>query len=447
MQHPPNTASLTSGLEPPTSTDILARFCRARDGVIRLVLEPAYLDLLARLGDPHKKLPPVLHVAGTNGKGSTCAFLRAMLEAAGKRVHVYTSPHLVHFHERIRIAGELIGEDELTGILAECERLAAPGEVSDFEAATAAAFVAFSRHPADAVVLETGMGGRLDATNVIETSAAAIITRLSYDHCKYLGDTAGEIAREKAGIMRHGRPCFVARQPEAEALAALKAAAREKGSALHMAGEAWRVEVHDKGGFRYADALRDLDLPPPALPGAHQYENAGLAIAALPALPFAVSDDAIARGLQNTEWPARLQHITQGRLASRLPEGWELWLDGGHNDSAGEVLAAQLDRWHRDDRRPVYLVYGMLTTKSPRAFLHPFALSVAAARTIAIPNEHLGYPADALADETRAAGIADVLPSRGVEDALKDLTEKTPGRILICGSLYLAGHVLALNGA
>jgi dihydrofolate synthase/folylpolyglutamate synthase len=210
--------------------------------VVRYALEPAYLDLLAALGDPHKKLPPVIHVAGTNGKGSTCAFLRAILEAAGYRVHVYTSPHLVRFHERIRVAGELISEEELAEILGDCERLSDPGQVSDFEAGTAAAFVAFARHPADVAILEVGMGGRLDATNVIEKSAASVITRLSYDHCKYLGSTLAEIAREKAGIMRAGVPCFVAPQPQEESLASLRVVAARNRRHLKIGDVDWRIE-------------------------------------------------------------------------------------------------------------------------------------------------------------------------------------------------------------
>jgi dihydrofolate synthase/folylpolyglutamate synthase len=317
-----------------SSAEILRRFCRARDGAIHLAIEPAYLDLLAKLGNPHKKLPPVIHVAGTNGKGSTCAFLRAFLESAGHRVHVYTSPHLVRFHERIRIAGELISEPELAGILSECERFAEPGKVSDFEVATAAAFTAFTRHPADAVILEVGMGGRLDATNVIEKSAVTIITRLSYDHTKYLGATLTEIAREKAGIMRAGVPCFAAPQPQEESLESLYATAAAIGAPLSVGGGDWRVEALKDGGFSFIDDTRSLDLPPPTLIGKHQFWNAGLAIAALKSFPIPVADDAFLRGVQTVEWPARLQKITQGALADALPDGWELWLDGGHNDSA-----------------------------------------------------------------------------------------------------------------
>jgi dihydrofolate synthase/folylpolyglutamate synthase len=430
------------------SAAILSRFCRARDGVIRLALEPAYLDLLARLGHPHKKLPPILHVAGTNGKGSTCAFLRAMIEASGRRVHVYTSPHLVRFHERIRIAGKLIEETELAAILGECEKLTPPGQVSDFELATAAAFVAFARHPADAVILEVGMGGRLDATNVIEKPAASIIARLSYDHCKYLGSTLTEIAREKAGIMRKGAPCFAAAQPDAESIAALRGAAAETGALLKLEGEDWRVESRENG-FRFGDNARTLDLPGPALAGMHQIGNAGLAIAALGALPFKIPDEAIARGVQNAEWPARLQKISHGAFAGLLPPGWELWLDGGHNDSAGEVLAVQAARWRNEtNAMPLHLVCGMLNTKNPRAFLAPLVPYVAKTRTVAIPDEPLAFAAGELASLASKAGLQQASAANDVGTAIGQLTASAAnaGRILICGSLYLAGVVLKQNG-
>jgi len=430
-----------------SSAEILTRFCRARDGVVRYALEPAYLDLLKKLGNPQKKLPPIIHVAGTNGKGSVCAFLRAMLEAAGYRVHIYTSPHLVRFHERIRIAGELISEDELVEILSDCERLADRGQVSDFEVATAAAFVAFARHKADAVILETGMGGRLDATNVIEKPAASIITRLSFDHCKYLGDSMASIAREKAGIMRADTPCFAAAQPQEEALAVLRTVAAEKNTPLAVGGVDWQVERH-ANTFRFNDKNRTLDLPLPSLIGPHQLNNAGLAIAALAALPFPVPVAAIAQGLQKAEWPARLQKISQGVLADRFPLSWELWLDGGHNDSAGEVLAAQAEIWRRENpEKLLTLVFGMLSTKDPRAFLAPLAPYVEKLCTVAIPDEALTFSAAELAMQARAAGMEKATPAKNITEALRDLTRPPgmAGRILICGSLYLAGHVLRQN--
>ncbi len=413
---------------------------------MRYAIEPAYLSLLEKLGNPQKKLPPAIHVAGTNGKGSTCAFMRAILEAAGYRVHVYTSPHLVHFHERIRIAGELISEEELSEILGDCERLADKGQVSDFEAATAAMFVAFARHPADVCILEVGMGGRCDATNVIDKAAATIITRLSFDHCKYLGNSLTEIAHEKAGIMRSGVPCFAATQAE-EALAGLRDEAAKKKAPLFIDGNDWRVEPDDKG-FRFSDMQRTFNLPRPSLAGDHQLHNAGLAIAALSALPFSITEDAIARGLQKVEWPARLQKITQGALADLLPENWELWLDGGHNDSAGEVLAAQLAKWRQEDRsKPVYLICGMLSTKDAKAFLTPMAPYAEVLRAVEIPGEILSFEAGELAVHARDAGLRSVETEKDIHAALAALARSSsgPARVLICGSLYLAGYVLRLN--
>jgi len=426
-----------------SSAAILERFRRDHAKDINLTLRPAYRELLEKLGNPHQKLPPVFHVAGTNGKGSTCAFLRAVLEAAGYKVHVYTSPHLVRFHERIRVAGELIREEELASILEACEKASAPGAISYFEAGTAAAFVAFARHPADFTILETGLGGRLDATNVVDKPLATIITRLSYDHREYLGDTLKQIAREKAGIMRAHVPCFTAHQPDLQSLNTLRDAAKDIKAPLYVDGKEWKTErIED--GFRFTDEKRSMDLPLPALMGMHQFQNAGLAIAALSVLPKLISPDAIAHGLQNVEWPARLQKLGAGALFTRLPEGWEVWLDGGHNDSAGEVLAAQAKLWQQQDDCPLYLIVGMLATKQPQEFVSPLAPYVAGLHTVPIPDEALSFSADDLATAVRAAGIKNVNPSSGVQEALSKIIKlsSVPTRILICGSLYLAGDVL-----
>jgi dihydrofolate synthase/folylpolyglutamate synthase len=430
-----------------SSSTILENFRMRYGKDIDLTLRPAYRDLLAKLGKPHHKLPPVFHIAGTNGKGSTCAFLRALLEAAGYRVHVYTSPHLVRFHERIRIAGQLISENELAEILAECEQHAAPGGVSYFEASTAAAFVAFARHAADFTILETGLGGRLDATNVVDRPLATLITRLSFDHREYLGNSIDQIAREKAGIMRPGVPCFAAAQPEALALQALRDCAAKIRAPLSVGGVDWTI-AEQKDGFRFADARCAFDLPHPALLGQHQYQNAGLAIAALDVLPKPLSFAAVTQGMAKVEWPARLQALTGGALAGLVPTGTTLWLDGGHNDSAGEVLAAQIVRWRREDGdafKPLHIILGMLTTKNPAEFLGPFAQYVAQARSVPIPNETLSFTAPALADEVKKLGIAHVHTSTDITAALTDIAAhtQTPSRILICGSLYLAGIALA----
>ncbi len=399
--------------------------------------------LLGALGDPQRRLPPVVHVAGTNGKGSTVAFLRAMLEAAGLRVHVYTSPHLVRFHERIRVAGALIGDDALAALLEECERANAGQPITFFEVTTAAAFLAFVRTPADVVLLETGLGGRLDATNVVDRPAVTAITRISYDHRQFLGDTLTAIAGEKAGILKPGVPAVFAPQPEEEATRTLAARAAAVGAPV----AAWTV-TPDGDGFRFDSATVHRRLPRPGLAGAHQITNAGVALACLDHLPWTIDDATAARGLAAVEWPARLQRLTRGPLVESLPAGWELWLDGGHNDSAGEVLAAHAAGWSAD-KRPLDLIYGMLSSKEPAEFLAPLAPHVRRMRTVAIPGEDAALPPQAIATAGQAAGIADTAPADSVAAALESLRLAgggEPARVLICGSLYLAGTVLAENG-
>jgi dihydrofolate synthase/folylpolyglutamate synthase len=369
-----------------------------------------------------------------------------MLEAAGNKVHVYTSPHLIRFHERIRINGQLISEDELVSILCECERHAIPGGVSYFEVATAAAFTAFARHKADFTILETGLGGRLDATNIVDDKIATVITRLSYDHREYLGTTLSDIAREKAGIMRKDVPCFASAQPDAESVTALRDAAQKIHALLSIGGADWRVDV-TVNGFRFADKARTLDLPRPALPGLHQCFNAGLAIASLSVLPQPISADAIKQGLQKVAWPARLQRLNNGALHGFLPPDWELWLDGGHNDSAGEVLAAEAFVWQTETPMPLHLVMGMLTTKKPHEFLAPLLPYVSGITCIAIPDEPLAFAPEDLAAQIRALGVKNVGVMTALPEALKNITRDTPQkkRVMICGSLYLAGHALRLD--
>ncbi|PWC34406.1 folylpolyglutamate synthase [Azospirillum sp. TSO35-2] len=407
--------------------------------------------LLAALDHPERKLPPVVHVAGTNGKGSTVAFLRAMLEAAGYRVHVYTSPHLVRFHERIRLAGRLIDDDHLAALLEECEVANAGHPITFFEVTTVAAFLAFSRVPADVVLLETGLGGRLDATNMVDRPAVTAITRISYDHRQFLGESLLEIASEKAGIFKPGVPVVLAPQPEADALRALTL----RATAIAAPIQPWSV-TPQAGGFRFESATRRLDLPMPGLAGAHQITNAGVAIACLDHLPLTVDNDAVRRGLTAVEWPARLQRLTRGPLADRLPPGWELWLDGGHNDSAGEALARQAVDWSQErsggggDGRalPLLLIYGMLSSKDPYEFLGPIAPFTHALRAVAIPGEEASFTAEESSETGRICGIRDSAAADTVDAALADLVAHRPGpaRVLICGSLYLAGSVLADNG-
>lgn len=419
---------------------VLDRLKRLHPTVIDLSLD-RMRRMLADLGNPERRLPPVIHVAGTNGKGSTVAFLRAMLEAAGRRVHVYTSPHLVRFNERIRLAGALIGDEHLTALLEEVETRNAGRPITYFEVTTAAAFLAFARVPADVVLLEVGLGGRLDATNVVERPAATAITRISYDHRQFLGDTIEEIAAEKAGILKAGVPAVVAPQP----VDAVTRLFRDKARALGAPVIEWSVTPRGEGGFRFESGARRLDLPPPGLLGAHQFINAGVAVASLDGLPFTVSDEAVAKGLSGVEWPGRLQRLTRGPLVERLPAGWELWLDGGHNDSAGEVLATQAAVW---GDRPLLAVFGMLTTKRPDEFLAPLSAHVARLRGVHIPGEEASLSAEAAAEAARRVGIGDSAAAGSVAAALDALIEAEAGpvRVLICGSLYLAGSVLAENG-
>jgi dihydrofolate synthase/folylpolyglutamate synthase len=419
-------------------------------------LHPKVIDLslgrtfrmLEAVGSPHTKLPSVVHVAGTNGKGSTIAFLRAFLEAAGKRVHVYTSPHLVRFHERIRLAGELIDDDYLAEILEECEQANRGEPITYFEITTAAAMLAFSRTPADVVLLETGLGGRLDSTNVIERPAVTALTRISYDHMQFLGETLTAIAGEKAGIMRPGVPSVVAPQSSAEVTAAFRERAAAIGAPLFEAGDTWRSFAKGEG-FRFESPSRNVDLPLPALPGAHQIFNAGVALACLDHLPgIVVSDEAVRRGLAEVSWPGRLQRLTRGPLVDRLPPGWDLWLDGGHNDSAGEVLGAQAARWREADGLPLKLIFGMLATKEPKDFLRPLSGFASTLRAVAIPGEEASLSPNDAASAARLVGIEDAEAVESVDAALDALIRHDPSatRVMICGSLYLAGAVLARNG-
>ena len=399
--------------------------------------------LLAALGDPHKHLPPVVHVAGTNGKGSTIAFLRAALEAAGYRVNVFTKPHLVRFNERVRLGGKLIDEALLGALLEECERANEGQPITYFEITTAAAFLAFARTPADIVLLETGLGGRFDATNVIAAPAVTAITPVSLDHQHFLGDTVAAIAGEKAGILKPGRPAVLGPQ-FAEGAAVLEARAAALGAPLFRHGHEWHVE-QSAAGLRYRGRRwPDLDLPPPGLFGAHQYDNAGTALACLDCLDgFTLPREALARGMSEVEWPARLQRLQRGTLAERLPPGWELWLDGGHNAGGGAALGAVAGTW-RD--RPLQLVFGMIKTHDARAFLRPLAPYVAGLGAVTIEGEASALTAAEAVAAARDAGI-NAVPRASIAAAIEGATRSAPaGRVLICGSLYLAGRVLAENG-
>jgi dihydrofolate synthase/folylpolyglutamate synthase len=404
--------------------------------------------LLEAMGSPHRKLPPVVHVAGTNGKGSLVAYLRAMSEAAGYRAHVYTSPHLVRFNERIRVAGRLIEDDELDAILLECEEINAGQPITFFEITTVAAFVAFARHPADIAILEVGMGGRRDTTNVVEPMLSAI-TPIGYDHTGFLGDKLEGIALEKAGILKRAVPAVIGRQREAAA-GVFAAEAAKLAVPLFRMGREWQV-TPTAAGFRYDSDLLSLDLPAPALVGAHQIDNAATAVACVErirAARFAIDDAAIRKGLTSVEWPARLQRLTRGPLVEVLPPGCELWLDGGHNEDCGIALARMATDWAKEPAPlPLYLVFGMLTTKDASGFLRPLARHAVAARAVPFPEGHSAYTPQEACAKAAEVGL-DCLPDNGIGAALEDLlaSQPAPMRILICGSLYLAGEVLARNG-
>jgi dihydrofolate synthase/folylpolyglutamate synthase len=423
-----------------TSDLVLERLGRLHPKLIDLSLGRVE-RLLAALDNPQEKLPPVIHVAGTNGKGSTIATLRACLEAGGYRVHAYISPHLVRFHERIRLAGQLIEEEALIALLEECERANGGTPITYFEITSAAAFLAFARTPADIVLLETGLGGRLDATNVVHRPAVTAITPISLDHQAFLGDTIAQIAGEKAGILKPGAPVVIGPQPE-EAEAVIEARAVGLGAPLLRWQHEWRCTA-DGVGMRFGGERWQLDLPMPSLPGAHQIANAGLAIACLEQLrSLSLPPEAIAAGLRRIEWPARLQRLTRGPLVELMPPGWELWLDGGHNPGAGAVLADFAAGWHD---RPLFLVVGMLNTKDSGGFLGPLAPHAKALAAVTIPGEQNPLPAEAIATAAGTVGInASTAPT--VDAALaRFMLDSTSGRVLICGSLHLAGTVLQEN--
>lgn len=429
---------------------IVARVLALHPKRIDLTLDRVW-RLLEALGHPERKMPPVIHVAGTNGKGSTVAFLRAILEAAGLSVHVYTSPNLVRVNERFRIGrpggGVLVSDEELLEVLTRCEALNGDAPITVFELETVAALDMFARHPADVTLLETGLGGRLDATNVVEQPLATVITPVSMDHIEFLGDTLEKIAGEKAGILKKNVPAVFARQDPA-ALAVLERQAKRLSAPLHVAGEDWLV-THERGRLVFQDEKGLLDLPPPKLFGRHQIDNAGLAIATLRALPqLGLPIPAYEGGLKRADWPARMQRLGAGKLLPMIPEGAELWLDGGHNADGGRAVAAALADLEERVSRPLVLVLGMLSTKDCSAFLQNFGGLARRILAIPIPDQEKSLPADAVADAARALGIPatshDTLEAALTFIGRFDLAP--PPRILITGSLYLAGHVLAENG-
>jgi dihydrofolate synthase/folylpolyglutamate synthase len=422
-------------------------------------LHPRHIDLglermrrlLERLDHPERKLPPVIHIAGTNGKGSTIAYLRGILEASGLRVHVFTSPYLVRINECFRVGraggGLLAGDDELRAALERCERANAGAPITIFEIETAAAFCLFAQQEADVVLLEVGLGGRLDATNVIDTPLASVIAPVSMDHTEFLGDTLAQIAGEKAAIIKDKVPVICAEQA-LEAMAVIARQARRLHAPLHAAGQQWHVNI-ERGRLVYQDDRGLMDLAAPKLFGRHQFDNAGLAIATLRVLdPFRIGIADFEAGIVNAEWPARMQRLTSGALVDLTPAGCEIWLDGGHNAEGGRVTATALGDLEERVPRPLVVIAGMMANKDAPAFLANFAGLTRHVIAVQIPGRDKAMPPDRLADAARALGMR-VETSSSVETALQSLARlayEVPPRILITGSLYLAGAVLAANG-
>jgi dihydrofolate synthase/folylpolyglutamate synthase len=424
----------------PSSDAVLDRLTRLHPKIIDLSLGRIE-RLLDRLDHPEARLAPVVHVAGTNGKGSVIAYLHAMLEAAGARVQAYTSPHLVRFHERIHLRRGAIDEAALLALLEHCEAVNGSEPITFFEITTAAAFLAFADEPADILLLETGLGGRLDATNVLARPRLSVITPVSIDHVQYLGSDLAGIAAEKAGILKSGVPAVVGPQPPA-ALSAIAQRAAAVGAPLYGHGRDWQVEARD-GGMVFRGRGGERALPAPALRGGHQIENAGIALACADLLDeFALDPPAQRRGLARAHWPGRLQRLHVGPLPALLPAGWELWLDGGHNAAAGTALGRVAAEWAD---RPLYLVCGMLNTKAAEDFLRPLAPHVDSVHTVMVPGEPASLSAEAVAVHARAAGMR-ATPFGDVGAAVAGFAPAgAPGRVLVCGSLYLAGRVLAEN--
>ncbi|MGC3937862.1 bifunctional folylpolyglutamate synthase/dihydrofolate synthase [Roseobacter sp. EG26] len=416
---------------------ILERMMALHPKIIDLTLDRVW-RLLDALGNPQDDLPPVIHIAGTNGKGSTQAMIRAGLEAAGHKVHAYTSPHLARFHERIRVVGELISEPDLSAVLDECYAANNGENITYFEITTCAALLAFARSKADYTLLEVGLGGRLDATNVVANPKMTVITPVSIDHQQFLGDTLAEIAAEKAGILKRNVPCVVARQEE-EGLEVIETVATRVGAPLCAYGQQWHVAA-ERDGMIFQDETGLLDLPRPNLPGDHQLMNAGAALAVLRQL--GIGAQACEMAVSNAHWPARMQRLSKGPLVDGAPQA-EIWLDGGHNPAAGEALASHLNSL---PDRPTVLICGMLNTKDIGGYLRPLAKVADGLIAVSIPGEANTLPAETTAQAAKEVGISSHT-AQSVQDAVAEITSTTPSaRVLICGSLYLAGAILRENG-
>lgn len=425
---------------------VLARVAARRPRIIDLSLDRVF-TALERLGDPHKKMPPVFHVAGTNGKGSTVAFIRAMLEAAGNSVHVYTSPHLVRFNERIVIAGKEISDAALVDALERCDRAVGEEKLTYFETTTCAAFLAFAETPADYAVIEVGLGGRLDATNVFEQPLASVVSPVDLDHQQFLGDTLARVAAEKAGIFRSGCPAVIGPQ-DPDVMAGLLKRAQDIGAKPFVFGGDWDV-YSEHGRVIYQDEYGLCDLDPPRLPGGHQIMNAGIAVAAVRAAGLGLSNSVMSAGLASARWPARLQRLTSGPLidlaGKLLGAEPEIWLDGGHNPHAGRAIALAMADMEARHSRPLVMVSGMQANKDAVNYFAPFA---GLARSLfAVAANHDGVSsAEEVANAAMKAGL-DARACSSVEEAMRlaCAQKNEPPRLLISGSLYLAGEILKEN--
>jgi len=421
----------------------LERFTTLFPKLIDLSLDRMH-RLLSDLGNPHLRLAPVIHVAGTNGKGSTIAAMRSVLEAGGYKVHVYTSPHLVRFAERIRLVGALVDEGLLAELLRHVEEVNAGRPITFFEVTTAVAFLAFSRIPADAVLLETGMGGTYDATNVIAKPQTTVITSISMDHMQFLGDTLAKIAQEKANIMKPGVACISVAQHE-DAAAILAATAKRVGAPLKLQDRDWRITPDDHGGLTFSGAHETWKTPEPNLLGRHQHQNIGAALAALEQSGFAIPAFAIRSGMRSIDWPARAQRLKTGPLVAALSWACELWLDGGHNEGGGRVLADLIDEYWKDQQ--LHIIAGMLTTKAAEDFLVHLAPRAASFTAVTVPGHAAAYSPQDLALAAQRSGFHDAAPTDSLAAAIERVKSVAVGRyrVLICGSLYLAGEVLKEN--
>lgn len=419
-----------------TSDVILQRMMSLHPKVMDLTLDRVW-RLLDRIGSPEKSLPPVIHIAGTNGKGSTLAMIRAGIEAAGLSAHAYTSPHLERFHERIRISGKIISEDALSTILDECYIANGPDQITYFEITTCAALLAMARADADYTLLEVGLGGRLDATNVVERPKLCVITPISIDHEHFLGNTLGKIAFEKAGIIKKDVPVVVGPQPQ-EAMDVIEEVAEKRRAPIIAYGQHWHV-FRERDRLIFQDETGLCDLPLPVLPGAHQISNAGMSIAALRHLN--IDQEALDGAMTQAQWPARMQRLLSGRLVE-LAGNAELWLDGGHNPAAGEALAAHIATL---PKKSTYLICGMLNTKDILGYLKPFSAHVDGLIGVSIPNEINTLSAEETVGKARAAGMHS-MAAQTIDNAIQTVIQKDPNaRILLCGSLYLAGEILRQN--